>query len=194
MRVLIADDHPLFRVGLRYALSAQGFEIVAEAADGRAALALALEHRPQVALLDIKMPGLTGIEVAEHLRRAAPEVYVALITTFQEPAIIQAARQAGARAYLSKETPPQDLARQLRTLVEAPDEDHLPQVNVPTLTPREGEVLRCLARGESNKEIARSLGVSPDTIKEHLARMYAKLGATDRVAALNRARTLGLID
>ncbi|ADV66259.1 response regulator transcription factor [Deinococcus maricopensis] len=194
MNVLIADDHPLFRMGLRYALTAQGFTVIAEAADGHAALQLALTHRPDVALLDVKMPGLTGIEVAERLRTTAPGVLVALITTFQEPAIIQSARRAGARAYLSKETPPQDLARQLRALMDRPFDDHLPHVTVPTLTPREGDVLRLLADGQSNKEIARSLGVSPETVKEHLARMYVKLDAPDRVSALNKARTLGLIE
>lgn len=193
MKLVIADDHPLFLMGLGYALRDQGFEVLAQASDGNSALEACLCLRPDAALLDVKMPGLTGIEVCSRLRREAPEVLSVLITTFAEPAIVQAARDAGARGYLSKETAPEDLARQLRDIVAHPEVSRLPQVSVPRLTPRESDVLPLLAQGYSNKEIARSLGVSPDTIKDHLARLYTKLDAGDRTHAVSRARTLGLI-
>ena len=193
MKLVIADDHPLFRIGLKYALRDQGFEVLAEASDGLEALDAIRQFRPDVALLDVKMPGLTGIEVCEKLRATNPDVVSVLITTFAEPAIVQAARSAGARGYLSKETAPAELARQLREIMAHPEVDRLPKVEVPRLTPREGDVLPLLAKGYSNKEIARALGVSPDTIKDHLARLYTKLDARDRTDCVGRARTLGLI-
>ncbi|MCP2012963.1 DNA-binding NarL/FixJ family response regulator [Deinococcus sp. HSC-46F16] len=193
MRIVIADDHPLFRMGLKYALLHQGFDVVAEAADGLQALSACRTLEPDAALLDVKMPGLTGIEVCERLRQTHPGVVSVLITTFAEPAIVQAARAAGARGYVSKETDPESLARQLRDIVAHPDVDRLPQVEVPRLTPRESEVLPLLAQGFSNKEIAKNLGVSPDTVKDHLARLYVKLEAGDRTEAVSRARSIGLL-
>lgn len=193
MRLVIADDHPLFRMGLKYALINQGFDVVAEAADGLAALDACRTLQPDAALLDVKMPGMTGIEVCERLRQTHPGVVSVLITTFAEPAIVQAARMAGARGYVSKEMDPESLARQLRDIVAHPDIDRLPQVDVPRLTPRESEVLPLLAQGYSNKEIAKNLGVSPDTVKDHLARLYAKLDAGDRTEAVSRARSIGLL-
>ncbi|WP_291426763.1 response regulator transcription factor [Deinococcus sp.] len=193
MRLVIADDHPLFRMGLKYALTQQGFDVVAEAADGPSALEACRTYQPDAALLDVKMPGMTGIEVCDRLRITAPRVVSVLITTFAEPAIVQAARAAGARGYVNKETDPESLARQLRDIVAHPEIDRLPHVNVPRLTPRESEVLPLLAQGFSNKEIARNLGVSPDTIKDHLARLYGKLEARDRTEAVSRARNIGLL-
>ncbi|MDV6373363.1 response regulator transcription factor [Deinococcus arenicola] len=193
MKLVIADDHPLFRMGLKYALTNQGFDVVAEASDGVSALDACRTLKPDAALLDIKMPGMTGIEVCERLRMTHPSVVSVLITTFAEPAIVQAARTAGARGYVSKETDPESLARQLRDIVAHPEIDYLPQVEVPRLTPREAEVLPLLAQGFSNKEIAKSLGVSPDTVKDHLARLYAKLDAGDRTQAVSRARSIGLL-
>lgn len=193
MRLVIADDHPLFRMGLKYALINQGFDVVAEAADGLSALDACRTLQPDAALLDVKMPGMTGIEVCERLRMTNPHVVSVLITTFAEPAIVQAARAAGARGYVSKETDPESLARQLRDIVANPDIDRLPHVDVPRLTPRESEVLPLLAQGYSNKEIAKNLGVSPDTVKDHLARLYAKLDAGDRTEAVSRARSIGLL-
>ncbi|WP_034385080.1 response regulator [Deinococcus sp. YIM 77859] len=193
MRLVIADDHPLFRMGLKYALLHQGFDVVAEAADGLQALEACRALQPDAALLDVKMPGLTGIEVCERLRLTHPQIVSVLITTFAEPAIIQAARGAGARGYVSKEMDPEQLAQHLRDIIAHPEVDRLPQVEVPRLTPRESEVLPLLAQGYSNKEIAKNLGVSPDTVKDHLARLYAKLDAGDRTEAVSRARSIGLL-
>ncbi len=192
LSVVIADDHPLFRMGLRYALSSEGFTVLAEAARGDEALATCLREHPQVALLDVKMPGMTGIEVCAHLHRAHPDIMVVLISTFQEPAILMAAREAGARAYLSKETSPLLLAQQLRQMHAHPERDYLPVADLPRLTPRERDVLHHLSRGLSNKEIARELGLSPDTVKDHLASLFGKLEVGDRVSLLNRSRALGL--
>lgn len=192
LRVLIADDHPLFRMGLRYALAAQGFDVVAEAGTGEEALDACAVHQPDVALLDVKMPGLSGIEVCAQLTSTRPHPTVVLISTFREPAILAAARAAGARGYLGKETDPTELARTLHDIVLTPWRDWLPAADVPHLTPREREVLALLAQGSSNKEIARQLGLSPDTVKDHLGRLFLKLDAPDRLGLLNRARELGL--
>ena len=106
LRVLIADDHPLFRMGLRYALRVQGFIVVAEASDGREAVEAVKAHELEVALLDVKMPVLDGIQACEQITELKRRVLVVMLTTFEEPAIIKAAKEAGATAYLSKETDP----------------------------------------------------------------------------------------
>ena len=192
LNVVIADDHPLFRVGLKLSLTAQGFTVVAEATDGEQALAACLRHSVDVALLDVKMPVLSGIEVCQRLARSRPDLPVVLISTFSELAIIAAAKDAGARAYLSKETEPAELARMLRRVTSEPRADYLPRADVPRLTPRERDVLALLAQGHSNKEIARLLGLSPDTVKDYMGRLFDKFDASDRIGVLNKARTLGL--
>lgn len=193
LRIVIADDHPLFRVGLKLTLTAQGFTVAAEATDGEQALAACLQHAPDVALLDVKMPALSGIDVCERLSHLRPDLPVVLISTFSEPAIIAAAKDAGARAYLSKETEPTELARMLRRVATEPRADYLPRADVPRLTPRERDVLALLAQGHSNKEIARLLGLSPDTVKDYMGRLFDKFGANDRLGVLNKARALGLV-
>lgn len=193
LRILIADDHPLFRVGLKYALTAQGFAVVAEAANGLEAVAKSRALRPQVALLDIKMPMLDGIEACRAIRAEFPEVIVVMLTTFEEPAIIEAARKAGAAGFLSKETEPQELARMIRTIAAAPARRYLPAVSLPQLTAREAQVLALLAQGLATKAIARRLELSPETVKDYLNGLYRKLEVNDRVQAVNRARELGLV-
>lgn len=193
LRILIADDHPLFRVGLKYALTAQGFAVVAEAANGLEAVAKSRALRPQVALLDIKMPMLDGIEACRAIRAEFPEVIVVMLTTFEEPAIIEAARKAGAAGFLSKETEPQELARMIRTIAAAPARRYLPAVSLPQLTAREAQVLTLLAQGLATKAIARRLELSPETVKDYLNGLYRKLEVNDRVQAVNRARELGLV-
>ncbi len=192
LRVLIADDHPLFRMGLRYALAAQGFEVVAEAADGKEALELCRLHRPQAVLMDVKMPNLDGIEACKRLKAAFPEILVVMLTTFEEPAIVQAAKVAGATGYLSKETDPVELAKALRGIAERPERNWLPRVELPAFTPREKQVLTLLVAGGSTKQIAKALDLSPETVKDYLANIYRKLGVRDRLAAVREARELGL--
>lgn len=193
LRIVIADDHPLFRMGLKYALSAQGFDVVAEAEDGRAAVTVCQETRPDVVLLDIKMPQLDGLEACQLIKDSYSPAIVIMLSTFDEPAIIGAAKRAGATAYLSKETDPATLAGLLRDIVKNPDKNWLPSVDVPQLTPRETEVLALLAQGQTNKAIAKRLGVSPETVKDHLTGIYRKLEVRDRLSAVREAQSLGLL-
>ena len=193
LSVLIVDDHPLFRLGLRYALKAEGFDVVGEACDGRQGLSACDVHRPDVVLLDVKMPEMNGIEACARIRQRYADVIVIILTTFEEPGIVQAARSAGARGYLSKETDPADLARTIHRIAAGSSANLFPQVDLPALTPRERQVLDLLAEGYSNKGIARQLELSPETVKDYLNGVYRKLGVRDRLGAVNEARDLGLI-
>ncbi|KZK15119.1 response regulator transcription factor [Meiothermus taiwanensis] len=192
MRLLIADDHPLFRMGLRAALEREGFAVVAEAGDGQEAVKLGLELLPDGVLLDVRMPQMDGIAATRMLREQRYNGLIALLTTFNEPVLVQQAAYAGADAYWSKELPPEALAERLRRLGLGL-EPRLRAPELPRLTAREQEVLQWMAQGLSTKEIARRLNISPDTVKDHLARLYEKLEARNRVEALERARSLGLL-
>lgn len=192
LRVLVADDHPLFRVGLVYALGAQGFDIAGEAEDGRQAVEACREQGYDVVLMDVRMPVLNGIDACREIRSLEAPPLVVMLTTFEEPGIVQAARDAGATMYLSKETSPAELARVLRAIVEEPERGWLPAVELPEFTPRERDVLRLLQDGLSNKEMARKLDLSPDTVKDYLNGVYRKLEVRDRLSAARRARELGL--
>lgn len=193
IRVLIADDHPLFRMGLALALQADGFHVAGEAENGRQAVERARHGAVDVVLLDVRMPELDGIGACLEITRGPEPPLVVMLTTFDEPAVIQAAREAGATAYLSKETNPRELARMLRSILADPGRDWLPRVLLPELTPREAQALAALARGLSNKAIASELGISPDTVKDYLENVYRKLDVRDRVSALRRAVELGLV-
>lgn len=193
IRVLIADDHPLFRFGLAHALRARGFEVVAEAENGRHALDLARTHRPDLAVLDVRMPGLDGVETCRVLRSMEPAPQVVMLTTFDEAALVAAARDAGASAYLSKETDPRRLAETLERIVREPDRDWMPHVDLPELTRRERDVLRLLANGLTNRAIADELGIGSETVKDHVASLYRKLDVGDRVTAVREAERFGLI-
>ncbi len=193
IRVLIADDHPLFRFGLAHALRARGFEVVAEAENGRHALDLARTHRPDLAVLDVRMPGLDGVETCRALRSMEPAPQVVMLTTFDEAALVAAARDAGASAYLSKETDPRRLAETLERIVREPDRDWMPHVDLPELTRRERDVLRLLATGLTNRAIADELGIGSETVKDHVASLYRKLDVGDRVTAVREAERFGLI-
>lgn len=193
IRVLIADDHPLFRVGLAYALRARGFDVVAEAENGRHAVELARTHRPELAVVDVRMPELDGIEACRALRSLEPPPLVVMLTTFDEAALVAAARDAGATAYLSKETDPRRLAETLERIVREPERDWMPTVELPSLTRRERDVLLLLARGLTNRAIAGELGIGPETVKDHVASLYRKLDVGDRVTAVREAERFGLI-
>ena len=194
LRVLIADDHPLFRMGLRYALSAKNFAVIAEAENGKDAIGKALSEAPDIVLLDVKMPVTDGIEACRILRQRAPKVLIIMLTTFEEEAIIQAARDAGAHGFFSKETDPAELAAKLERIVANPQGDWLPSVQLPELTARESQVLQLLGQGYSNKKIAKQLAISPETVKDYLHGIYRKLDVSDRLAAVSRARQLGLLN
>lgn len=192
MRLLIADDHPLFRVGLRAALEREGFAMVGEAGDGQEVLQLGLELQPDGILLDVRMPQMDGITAARRLREQGYRGLITLLTTFNETVLVQQAALAGADAYWSKELPPEALAERLRRL-DLGQEPRLRAPELPRLTPREQEVLEWMAQGLSTKEIARRLRISPETVKDHLLRLYEKLEARNRIEALERARSLGLL-
>jgi two-component system, NarL family, nitrate/nitrite response regulator NarL len=191
--LLIADDHPMFRLGVSYGLKAQGFDIVAEASDGAEAVAKAKETKPHAALLDAKMPVLDGIAACEQLLQVSPSTRVVLFTTFTEAALVQAARKAGAVGFLSKETEPARLAVLLNRLLTDTYLRLFPVADLPLLSSRELEVLSHLSGGLTNKGIAKKLGLSPETIKDHVFNLYRKLEVSDRVGAVQRARDLGLI-
>jgi two-component system, NarL family, nitrate/nitrite response regulator NarL len=191
-RILIADDHPLFRVGLSYTLKSLGFDVVAEAFDGQDALEKCLSLRPEAALLDVKMPRLDGLSACKQISSEMPSLRIIMLTTFSEPALVEAARAAGAAGFVSKETEASELARLIHKMLAQPSFRHFPVVNLPKLTTRELEVLKHLVTGLQNKEIAKVLGVSPETIKDHLERLYQKLEVQDRMGAVSRARALGL--
>lgn len=191
MRLLVADDHPLFRLGLKAALEAEGLEVVAEAGTGEEALAQALEKAPDAVLLDLRMPGMDGLTCARRLREMGYRGLIILLTTYQEPALLLEAYKAGADAYLSKELSAPELKRRLLQIQQG--EERLTAPDIPALTPREEEVLRLLAEGLSTKEIARALRLSPETVRSHLESLYAKLEARNRVEALSRARSLGFL-
>lgn len=136
VRVLIADDHPLFRLGLKFALQAQGFEVVAEAETGSQAVQYCRSCPIDVAILDVRMPDGDGIAACQQITELGLPVVVVMMTTFQEPGLIEAARRAGAKGYLSKETDPAELARVIRQILSNPERDWLPaRQELPKLTP-----------------------------------------------------------
>jgi DNA-binding NarL/FixJ family response regulator len=204
IRVLVADDQDIVRTGLRMILDAQpGIEVVAEAANGREALELARRLRPDVCLLDIRMPELDGIEVTRLL--AGPEIAeplaVVVITTFDLDEYVHGALKAGARGFLLKDAGPDLLAQAVRAAASgdaliAPSvtarllstfselgapSDAPPAQPIEPLTEREEEVLITVARGRTNAEIADELSISLSTVKTHLASLMSKLGARNRV-------------
>ncbi|WP_457627458.1 response regulator transcription factor [Oceanithermus sp.] len=194
MRLLIADDHPLFRIGLRAALEKEGFNIVAEASDGDEAVRLVETHQPDIVILDIRMPRMDGIEACMQLRRKGYNGLVVMLTTFTEAAIQNKAASAGANAYFSKEVSPAELARRILRLTQNPEDTSFTPPPVPSLTPREREVLDLLSKGLTAREMGDILGLKADTVRDYLKRLYGKLDAANRIEALEQARRLGFLD
>ena len=207
IRVAIADDHAVVRQGLRTFLELQDdMEVVGEADDGEAAVALVQETEPDVVLLDLVMPRVDGIEATRRIRERSPQTRVLVLTSFADDHTVLPAVRAGAAGYLLKDVQPPDLARAIRTVhageaLLAPSvatmlveqlaaEDGPDGVAAATaraehahLTPRELEVLAELVRGRANKAIAFELGVSERTVKTHVSNILGKLGFTDRTQA-----------
>ena len=194
MRLLIADDHPLFRIGLRAALEKEGFSVVAEAGDGDEAVRMVETFQPEVVILDIRMPRMDGIEACAALRQKGYAGLVVMLTTFTEAAIQNKAASAGANAYYSKEVSPAELARRILRLTQNPEDSSFTPPPVPSLTPREQEVLDLLAQGLTAREMGDILGLKPDTVRDYLKRLYGKLDAGNRIEALEQARRLGFLD
>jgi DNA-binding NarL/FixJ family response regulator len=193
--VLIVDDHPVVRRGLRVLLEVQdGIEVAGEAGDAGTALALAAEHAPDVILLDLKLPGMDGIAVLGELKARDSAARVLVLTSATEPAAASLAVRSGAAGVLYKDVDPDALVRAIRSvhdghLLFAPEaagslvRSVSAVAGLDALTGREREVLAEIAKGRSNREIARALGVAEKTVKTHVSSVLAKLGVQDRTQA-----------
>lgn len=191
IRILIADDHAIFREGLRRLLISEGdLSVVAEASDGKQAIALARQHRPDILLLDLMMPGISGLEVLRELAKDELPVYTILLTAAIQTFEVTRALQLGARGLVLKESPPELLLKSIREVRKGQfwvGSDILGQFGqlrndrTATLTTREVEVISAIRAGNSNKEIATTLSISEETVKRHLSNIYAKLGISSRL-------------
>jgi DNA-binding NarL/FixJ family response regulator len=192
--VLLVDDHAVLRAGLAGLLDAQdGIEVVGHVSDGRQGAELARDHRPDVALVDLAMPVLDGIETTRRIREVAPDTRVVILTAFSDRQQILGALDAGAVGYLLKDAEPEEIIRGVRAAADdqAPLHPKAAQTllnretpeTTRTLTPREREVLRLVADGLPNKQIARRLGIAEKTVKAHLTNVFEAIGVTDRTAA-----------
>ena len=204
IRVLIVDDHPVVRDGLRGILSSDPeFDVVGEAGDGAEALATASRSQPDVILMDLRMPGVGGVAAIRSLADAGIPARVLVLTTYDTDSDVVPALEAGATGYLLKDSPRDELVRAIRSAargeaVLAPSVASrlVSQLRAPeqaTLSDRELEVLRLVARGETNRGVAARLFVSEATVKTHLLHIYTKLDVNDRAAAVAAAYERGLI-
>ena len=209
-RVLVADDHSLFRDGIISLLEAAGFEVVAQVGDGEAAVAETLRLHPDLVLLDITMPRLTGLEALHRIKEALPETGVVMLTVSDDNADLLEAAKSGADGYLLKSLTAdefldmlnglqrgeaamtrQTTARLLRGLTQATSQ---PVEPIDQLTSREIELLRLVAVGMSNRAIAQTLSVSPNTVKYHLKNILQKLNVQNRTEAVSYAIGAGLLE
>jgi DNA-binding NarL/FixJ family response regulator len=209
MRILLADDQALVRGGFRLILEAEpDMEVVAEAGDGEEAVARGLETRPDVALMDIRMPKLDGIQATRRLLAQVDTTRVLILTTFDLDEYVVDAFRAGASGFVLKTAPPHQLVTAVRTihegdallapastrrLIEQFAHPHDETAALDELTARERDVLRLLARGLTNAEIARQLVVESSTVKSHVANLLAKLGLRDRIQAVVFAYEHGVV-
>ncbi|GAB3838228.1 response regulator transcription factor [Micromonospora andamanensis] len=211
-RVVVVDDQTLIRQGIRGLLEVAGIDVVGEADDGRAALPVIARTAPDVILLDLRMPRFDGIWTLERLRADNVDIPVLVLTTFDDDELVLAALRAGARGYLLKDVTLDQLTRAIRTLADggtliapsitdrmlrairsgpSPVGPEAPPVQ--SLTEREQEVLRLVARGYSNREIAELLFLAEGTVKNHVSTILTKLGARDRTNAVLRALHEGIL-
>jgi DNA-binding NarL/FixJ family response regulator len=201
IRLLCVDDHHLVRDGLALIINReQDLEVVASAGTGEEAIALFRRHRPDITLMDLRMPGIGGLQAVRTIRAEAPTALIIVLTVCDDDEGIYQALQAGAAAYLFKDTLSDDLIRVIREVNEG-KRPHSQAIEArlaeraarPRLTPRELEVISLMAQAMRNKEIAAALGVSEQTTQAHIKNIFAKLDVTDRIAAINLARQHGLI-
>ena len=203
MRVLIADDHRLIAEGIKRSLEeSDDFEVVAEATTGSQILPLIRRTKPDVVLLDLRMPGVDGLTALEQIKRDHPDIKVVILSASTDQQVIQAALAKGANAYVIKSVNPVDLASTIRQVMEgsvfhAVGLPAMGQVSPATelgLTAREVSILQALARGLSNQAIGKELFVAEQTVKFHLTNIYRKLEATNRTEAVRLAYQRGIVD
>ncbi len=214
LRVLIADDHPLFRSGLRALLGAVPDTTVAgQATTGEEAVALAAELQPDVVVMDLQMPGVSGIDATRRILDTSPHLGILVVTMFEDDYSVFAAMRAGAKGYVLKDADEEDMLHAIRAVSRGeaifspavarrvidfftgakPEvERAVPARAFPELTDREREVLDLIAQGLSNPEIAARLYLSPKTVRNHISNIFAKLQVADRAQAIVRAREAGL--
>ncbi|MGQ9583916.1 MAG: response regulator [Anaerolineae bacterium] len=221
IQIMIVEDHPLFREGLRRTLELEAdFRVIAEAADGNEALELALNKRPDVMLVDINIPGINGLLLTRKVKEQLPETAVIVLTAYHDDSQLFHALRSGAGAYYPKDVTPKELLRAIRevyhgyyvigdSVMKKPDvarwllrqfeemgpaagQDFPEEMFIP-LSDREMEILQCIARGLSNKEVARELGISQQTVKNHMTAILRKLAVNDRTQAALYALRRGWI-
>jgi DNA-binding NarL/FixJ family response regulator len=200
---VVADDHPAIRDALQELLETEGIQILAVVSDGASALAAVDEHRPNVAVLDLRMPNLTGVEVARRARRSSPATAIIVYTAHTDQALMADAMDAGAKGYVLKEAPLPDLLRAIRCVLDGGTYVDPVLAGALTaaaagspatrLTERERDVLRLLADGLSNEQAAKSLHLSPETVRTHLKKAMRKLDADTRTQAVATAIRESLI-
>ncbi len=210
LTVLIADDHPLFRKGMRSLLeSMPDIELIGEAESGQEAINMAAEHQPDLVLMDLQMPGGSGLSATRELSKTSPNVHILIVTLFQDDESIFTALRAGARGYILKDADEEEMMRAIRAAGEGEaifspaiatrlmdyfsnPQTIVPKELFPELTEREREILILIARGESNAAIADQLSISVKTVRNHVSNIYNKLQVADRAQAAIRAREAGL--
>ncbi|HIE16876.1 MAG TPA: response regulator transcription factor [Dehalococcoidia bacterium] len=209
IKILIADDHPVVREGLFAMLSREAdFEVVGEAVDGVDAVNKAKELNPDVVLMDLRMPELDGVEAMRQIKAAKPDVKFIILTTFSDDEYIFSGIEAGARAYLLKDTPREELFKAIRAVyrgesliqpvVASKLLDRFTELSrrAPSgeeLSERELEILRLMAKGAANKEIGAQLSIAQSTVKTHISSIFQKLGVNDRTEAVTEALKRGII-
>lgn len=204
IRVLVADDHPVVRGGVVGLLGEEpDIEVVAVASDGEEAIDLALEHRPDLVLMDLRMPGVDGVAATEAIHTANPAIRVLVFTTYETDENILGAIEAGASGYLLKASPAEEVLAGVRAVaagetvlgpsIAARLVSRVRTAPTPTLSARQLEVLRLVAAGRSNPEIAAELFIGESTVKTHLGAIFERLGVSDRTRAVTRAMELGLL-
>ncbi len=198
---MLVDDHPAFRKGLAALIETEpDLEVIAETSDGSHAIELFRKQKPDIVLMDLRLPGMGGVETTIAIRREFPEARIIVLTTFDMDEDIYRAMESGAKSYLLKDTPDDELAATIRA-VHAGREKLPPRVAErlaarrlrPDLKERELEVLQLLVKGRSNKEIGSTLFISEDTVKAHLKTLFAKLAVQDRTTAAITAIRQGIV-